>query len=68
MVWSFPGYCDEVFFRFDFCLETPLERITWSSDLAFSFCLCFWQAPNTEILCLESRMRSQNIPFLHGDA
>jgi len=54
--------------RFDFCLETPLERITWSSDLAFSFCLCFWQAPNTEILCLESRMRSQNIPFLHGDA
>lgn len=24
--------------------------------------------PNTEILCLESRMRSQNIPFLHGDA
>lgn len=36
--------------------------------LAFSFCLCFWQAPNTEILCLESRMRSQNIPFLHGDA
>lgn len=37
-------------------------------QLAFSFCLCFWQAPNTEILCLESRMRSQNIPFLHGDA
>lgn len=36
--------------------------------LGIFFLSLFLAGSNTEILCLESRMRSQNIPFLHGDA
>lgn len=61
-----PEQSNQVLGQIRFLFGDTLERITWSSDLAFSFCLCFWQAPNTEILCLESRMRSQNIPFCMG--
>ena len=63
-----PEQSNQVLGQIRFLFGDTFGTYYLSSDLAFSFCLCFWQAPNTEILCLESRMRSQNIPFLHGDA